>query len=193
MKFFTGQLQRAEVEQYWWYRLIKVLYILFVLLIAVVIAIEFQLPKVDMGLSTYAVKCNDNSLTYGKYPSTDISYDYSKPYDQQTFSFMDDQQTSDIVAKVFCQQGYRDSTQDSITLLGDIAGKEEVYYDNLFTKPNYTLYISSKVYAPTWSDVYRSIAYILVAALLLIIVVPLTFSYVLFGRKRRNTDVSQVE
>lgn len=180
------KLERPEADRHWWYRLVKVLHIVVsaAFLIALfTIAYTFW-PVVEPWSSTYSIKC-DSGLTFGDFPSSDFSIHYNSegvsnmviPNDESGYDL-------DVSAKSICTAGKPVTPAQVNDTLVHINDDRGTFLQGLIAPKDYSVILNKKEYYPAIFQYGVGVLIGIVAWLLWIILVPVTFNYIVFGKKK---------
>lgn len=186
----SNKLSYANRRSYWWFRLIKILYIgIFLFTIGCMIT-SIQFPKVDLGRSTYTVQCLGNNFTFGDFPSDKVVPNPNKDDGKFIFvselldgskPFSAEANPLDVATKLICKQ--QSVPVDMDTMYHDIkTGK----YDDIYKESkNYNLVILNKVMDDSikWNDTYMSLLILYVVYYVMGVIVPSLFTYIIFDEK----------
>jgi hypothetical protein len=157
---------RQEASKKWWYRLIKVLFILYFissLFIPVTVFLNNK-PEIDSYKSRFSLKCNDGRMR-GDFDGTDLNSSLTG------FSYYAQDNPASF-ARIAC--AYKESGEDFVNLI-----KSRNYIDPKET--NYKIVITKSVYDSSW---FITIGYTFIATLGTIIFFSLIralFFYIIFG------------
>lgn len=188
------KINKQNAEKYWWYRMIKIVYILVVIVCGI---IAFSLikngeygyfPKTDFYTSSYGYQCTKGS-TYkgGNFPSSYFDFDISKNKNQvytlnyygiSSISYSNLMNSDDIFKKI-CFSG---KVPDSIESL--VA--QPVPSDS---QSAYRFIMTEEVKDKTLGNVFWQWGVILFCILIVLRLVPKVFSYILFGKEGNNSDL----
>lgn len=177
-------LRIEDAHSYWWYRLIKVLYISFLVLLTIGVIYDLDYPKVDMGESHYQIVCDDKNFTFGNLPGKGVTYNAYLDYDDVDQSFSPTDTDFGKSIEVICDLGKVPEGQGSVAIYRAIQANSPEYESYDYSVPNYKLELALKEYYPTHTDFAISIAWVIFGAIILIFLVPWMFRYIVFGKKK---------
>lgn len=184
--FSFKQPSYEKAESYWWYRLVKTLYILFVLAVLTVTLSDgtIERPKTDYYESKYGVSC-ENGNSFGRIEGSNISYNWDLSLEEQDFKFKETDMTT--IGKVICSLETDPTDEERAEIIKGVI-LNDGYQEYLFKPVNFTIEVREEAFSPTWNEFYKSIGWLVFALIIAIIVIPLLFRYILFGKLRIKED-----
>jgi len=185
------KISRQNAEEYWWYRMIKIIYIIVVILCTIftfylIRNSEFgRTPKTDFYASSYGFECiKGSTFKGGKFPSSYVNFNTSKSKNQ-VYSLNNlgayelrytNQMSADDVIKKVCING---KVPDNIeTLL-----EQPVPLDSEST---YRFIITEEIKDKTWNKVFQQWLILLFFIWIVLKIIPKVFDYIIFGKESKK-------
>lgn len=173
-------MTKQEANKTWWYRLIKVIFILSIfisILIPILVFIEYK-PELNAYQSRFSLKCDDGRIK-GDFDNSDLKYNLTSfndsQYNKDRFNLLDK------MAKSAC---YYKETGDALKYI--------INSGNYYVPPdkNYEIIVSKSVYYHSWLE---TICYTLLSILIIVIffnLIRAIFCYIVFSENFWNNFVS---
>ncbi len=172
------KISRESADSYWWYRLVRVIYIIGSVLgiILLVLGAYETYPQISYYDSEFSVQCDDLSIApFGHIEGKNVFYTYRR---NAGFEFLDSDNLDSYstFTKYACEHN---------GVIDDGAVDSDTYSKYKSKAENYKLFVSKTVLNGSWTTfLVTNAIYLIVSLILLIKVIPMIFGYIIFGRKK---------
>lgn len=173
-----------KVERHWWYRLAKVVYAIVVFACFGVLYLVTPWPEPDYYESTYQVVC-DNGFAFDSFDSDSIDITYPKfVHDKVFFTLKNSNDLWTAIAITSCNEQREIGADERIDLLHQY--QQDTLPRSLTLPFGFSIEVKDQAYSPNYGEFHGFLLFTAGATAVLILVIPVLFQYILFGRRKKN-------
>ncbi|MEN9582079.1 MAG: hypothetical protein RL641_33 [Candidatus Parcubacteria bacterium] len=192
------KISRQNAEQYWWYRMVKILFILLVI-VAGYITFEItkdnrygQFPRTDFYASRYGYECTKgSSFSGGNFTASNVVFDEEKGKDQvytlepvfavdlsRLVSSLYNMSPDEMFLKI-CLAGKAPSTPGEWATMADSPIPNDA-------QASYRFVMNNEVKDKTWGEFLKQWVTVMIVGAIVIVGIPKVFGYIVFGKQSYN-------